>query len=113
MSDRRWYLFGLRGTETALKAYALDRMEACSMMEETFALPEEFSATEYLKEHGIGRYENIPETEVVLRAYGRQVDLLRTLPLHTSQQRRTKQNLLIYCDRLPAFSAIFSPVENM
>ena len=55
------------------------------MMEETFALPEEFSATEYLKEHGIGRYENIPETEVVLRAYGRQVDLLRTLPLHTSQ----------------------------
>ena len=85
MSDRRWYLFGLRGTETALKAYALDRMEACSMMEETFALPEEFSATEYLKEHGIGRYENIHETEVVLRAYGRQVDLLRTLPLHTSQ----------------------------
>lgn len=86
MSDRRWYLFGLRDDETELRAYALDRMEACEATEEPFVLPDGFSAKAYLEKHGIGRYKSIPETEIVIRAYGRQVDLLRTLPLHPSQQ---------------------------
>lgn len=93
MSDRRWYLFGLRDDETELRAYALDRMEACKITEESFVLPDEFSATVYLEKHGIGRYKSIPETEIVIRAYGRQVDLLRTLPLHPSQQEtRTEKS---------------------
>lgn len=93
MSDRRWYLFGLRDEEETLKAYALDRMETCETTEETFVFPEDFSATEYLEKHGIGCYEKIPETEVVVRAYGRQADLLRTLPLHASQQEtKTEKN---------------------
>lgn len=86
MSDRRWYVFGLREDETTLKAYALDRIQACEHTEETFVFPETFSAGEYLQQHGIGQYEAIPETEVVVRAYGLMADRLRTLPLHPSQQ---------------------------
>ncbi len=86
LSDRRWYVYGLRNCETSLKAYALDRIEKCELLDETFYFPNGFSAEEYLKKHGIGQYETIPETEVVIRAYGQQVDRLRTLPLHPSQQ---------------------------
>ncbi len=111
MSDRRWYLFGLHDAEVTLKAYALDRMETCDTTEETFVLSEDFSATEYLKEHGIGCYENIPETEVVLRAYGRQVDLLRTLPLHVSQhETNTAKNKAEFTYVLQPTTRFFSDI---
>lgn len=86
MSDRRWYVFGLREDETSLTVYALDRILACEPTEKTFVFPETFSAGEYLRQHGIGQYEAIPETKVVVRAYGLMADRLRTLPLHPSQQ---------------------------
>lgn len=89
MTGQRWYLFGCRNEEKTVKAYALDRMEKLDLGNDTFIMSEDFSADEYLKHSGIGQYENIPETEVKIRAYGRQVDLLRTLPLHPSQ-RETK-----------------------
>lgn len=111
MSDRRWYLFGLRDAETELKAYALDRMETCATTEETFVLPEGFSTTGYLERHGIGRYENIPETEVVLRAYGRQVDLLRTLPLHASQREtKTEQGKSVFTYVLQPTTRFFGDI---
>ncbi|MCD8274631.1 MAG: WYL domain-containing protein [Alistipes sp.] len=93
MSDRRWYVFGLRDSETTLKAYALDRIQACKPSEKTFTLPETFSAGEYLRQHGIGQYDAITETKVVLEAYGQMADRLHTLPLHPSQQEtKTKAN---------------------
>ena len=85
MSLNRWYLYGVRNGKDKIKAYALDRFEEAEMIEGSFAMPDDFSAEEYLQNQGIGQYEKIPVCEVVIRAYGRQVDLLRTLPLHPSQ----------------------------
>lgn len=48
-------------------------------------MPVEFSPEQYLLDNGIGKYKGIEKCEVVIRAYGKQVDLLRTLPLHPSQ----------------------------
>lgn len=86
MKSQRWYVFGKRSGEEKMKSYALDRMESIILKEKTFAFPDDFSAEEYLSENGIGEYENIPIAEVVVRAYGKQADILRTLPLHPSQQ---------------------------
>lgn len=85
-TNQRWYVFGIREGEDKMKAYALDRMKSIVVKKETFKFPEEFNAEEYLSEHGVGEYENIPIMDVVIRAYGKQVDYLRTQPLHPSQK---------------------------
>lgn len=117
MSDRRWYVFGLREDETSLTVYALDRILACEPTEKTFVFPETFSAGEYLRQHGIGQYEAIPETKVVVRAYGLMADRLRTLPLHPSQQETKTdadgRNSPSRCDRQAASSANCLPAEPM
>lgn len=86
MTDQRWYVYGLKKGEESIKTYALDRMESITLKEESFSFPKDFSAEEYLSENGIGQYENIPIVDVAIRAYGKQVELLRTLPLHPSQK---------------------------
>jgi hypothetical protein len=86
LAGQRWYLFGLREKDVSLKAYALDRIERIEITDKKFVLPKDFSAEHYLESNGIGQYDSIKEEKIVLRAYGRQVDLLRTLPLHKSQQ---------------------------
>lgn len=85
LSGGRWYLYGVRTGEDKIKAFALDRFLSADQCEECFTMPEEFSADEYLQNNGIGQYESIPKCEVIVRAYGKQVDILRTLPLHHSQ----------------------------
>lgn len=86
MTGNRWYVFGRKDQEEIIKAYALDRMENVKTENETFTLPHDFSAQEYLLENGIGQYKEIPIVKIVIRAYGKQVYLLRTLPLHSSQE---------------------------
>jgi hypothetical protein len=86
LAGKRWYLFGLQEKEMSLKAYALDRIEKIEITDKEFVLPKDFSAEHYLESTGIGQYDSVKEEKIVLRAYGRQVDLLRTLPLHKSQQ---------------------------
>jgi hypothetical protein len=99
LAAQRWYLFGLQDKESQIKAYALDRIKHIELANEKFVLLEGFSAEEYLETNGIGQYEDIKEQEIVVRAYGKQVDLLRTLPLHKSQQEtktETEKSEFIY-----------------
>lgn len=85
MTNQRWYVFGVKVGEEGIKSYALDRIGSIRYEEEHFSFPDDFSAKEYLSENGIGQYENIPVTDIIVRAYGKQVDVLRTFPLHPSQ----------------------------
>ncbi|MCD8262714.1 MAG: WYL domain-containing protein, partial [Bacteroides sp.] len=86
MSDQRWYVHGINPYGDRIKSYALDRIQSLTIQEETFILPKDFFAEVYLSGQGIGQYEKIPVVNVVLQAYGRQIELLRTLPLHQSQK---------------------------
>lgn len=85
LSANRWYLYGVLAGESSIKAVALDRFEKIEIVNKTFAMPTEFSPEQYLLDNGVGKYKGIEKCEVVIRAYGKQVDLLRTLPLHPSQ----------------------------
>ena len=81
---RRWYL--LARTEGVFKTFSLDRMLSLEMTEEHFEMIKDFSPEKYYGEYFGVLTDGTPMTHVVLRAYGRTADYLRTLPLHGSQQ---------------------------
>ena len=84
LSRRRWYL--LAGTEGRFKVFSLDRMYSLVMTDEHFEQPEGFSAEAYFAEYFGVLTDGTPLEHVVLRAYGKMADYLRTLPLHHSQR---------------------------
>ncbi|MBR1386815.1 MAG: WYL domain-containing protein [Alloprevotella sp.] len=80
---QRWYL--LADTGQHLLTYALDRVERIDWTDDTFVVPDDFSAEAYFADY-YGIYtKDVPMETVVLRAYGEVADYLRTLPLHESQ----------------------------
>lgn len=84
---QRWYLLAFTGRHYA--TYSLDRMTAVSMTKETFDIPPDFSAQQYFAEYFGVLTDDTPLARVVVRAYGRTPDYLRTLPLHQSQREFT------------------------
>ena len=68
---------------------ALDRMLSVEMTDETFEMPEDFSPEAYFAEYYGVLTDETPMAHVVVRAYGRTSNYLRTLPLHPSQREVT------------------------
>ena len=92
---QRWYL--LAKTEAdEMRIYALDRVTKLDMTEETFLMPENFSAQQYFAEYYGVLTDDTPLTRVVVRAHKWMPDYLRTLPLHQSQ--RVVRTTPDYCD---------------
>ena len=82
---RRWYLLVFTGHHMA--TYSLDRMLSVEMTDETFVMPADFSPELFFGEYyGVLTDEGTPLEHVVVRAYGKTANYLRTLPLHHSQQ---------------------------
>ena len=84
---QRWYLLAFTGRHFA--TYSLDRMTAVSLTDETFRMPDDFSPQAYFAEYFGVLTDETPLAHVVVRAYGRTPDYLRTLPLHLSQREVT------------------------
>ena len=85
-SQQRWYLLALND-QNQMRCYALDdRMNMMEPTDETFEMPEDFSAEAYFADYFGVLTLNEPMTHVVVRAYDRTPHYLRTLPLHQSQQ---------------------------
>ena len=84
LSRRRWYL--LVRTEEQFKTFSLDRMFSLEMTEERFEKMKDFSPEKYFAEYFGVLTDGTPMAHVVLRAYGKTANYLRTLPLHDSQQ---------------------------
>ena len=85
-SQQRWYLLALND-QNQMRCYALDdRMNMMEPTDETFEMPEDFSAEAYFADYFGVLTINEPMTHVVVRAYDRTPHYLRTLPLHHSQQ---------------------------
>ena len=65
----------------------VDRMLSMEMTDETFVMPADFSPEQFFSEYyGVLTDETTPMTHVVVRAYGKTSNYLRTLPLHHSQR---------------------------
>jgi predicted DNA-binding transcriptional regulator YafY len=64
-------------------------MLSVEMTDETFEMPEDFSPEAYFAEYYGVLTDETPMAHVVVRAYGRTSNYLRTLPLHPSQREVT------------------------
>ena len=81
---QRWYLLADNGERMAI--YALDRMQSVVLTDQHFNRPIDFSPEAYFAEYFGVMTDGTPLEHVVLRAYGKMANLLRTLPLHASQR---------------------------
>ncbi len=83
MFKHRWYL--LAKEDRSLKTFALDdRTENVEVLESTFKFPEDFNAESHFRD--VFGIRSSPAKRVVLKAYGNEVDYLRSVPLHPSQK---------------------------
>lgn len=84
---QRWYITGVEistGRE-GLRTYALDRMSNAVLLQDQFALPENFDAHKYTRDSfGIVFDMGVVST-VELKVNARRAKYLRALPLHHSQ----------------------------
>lgn len=91
--DRRWYLLGYIKEKDAIRSIALDRILDLKITIKTFDRPKDFDARKYYANTiGIFVNEELPIETVRIRAYGVQMEYLRALPLHKSQEE-TKSKL--------------------
>ena len=88
MFRQRWYLLGRSERKNSkLAIYALDRFTKLEETDTSFETNPSFNAESYLKNFfGVFIGENEQPTRIVLRAYGKMIPLLRTLPKHHSQK---------------------------
>lgn len=84
---QRWYVVGRLLEQDAIRHLSLDRIIDLRQTDSSFMVPKDFNAEKYFA-NTIGIYVNeglLPQ-KVRIRAYGKQVGYLRSLPLHRSQE---------------------------
>ena len=85
---QRWYVVGKIEEQDAIRQIALDdRIIQIEQTDKTFTIPSSFDAEKYYA-HTVGIYvdENLKPQKVRIRVYGKQVDYLRSVPLHRTQE---------------------------
>ena len=83
---QRWYLLGKTAPEySTFRIYALDRVTALEETDQPFTLEPNFQADDFFH-HYFGTFIEKDPIRIVLRAYGKMIPLLRTLPKHHSQK---------------------------
>lgn len=84
---QRWYVLGYIKELDAIRNIALDRLLEMTITAQSFELPEKFNAEKYY-ENTVGIFVNddLSPVKVKLKAYGYQIEYLRSLPLHKSQR---------------------------
>lgn len=85
---QRWYMLGRSPVKgEALQIYALDRMTELTETELTFEPDPHFDAKRFFSDfYGVFVGDSAPAERIVLRAYNKMADLMRTLPMHHSQR---------------------------
>jgi len=84
---QRWYVLGRLQERDGIRHLALDRIIDLQQTDVPFTLPKRFNAESYYA-NSIGVYVDPDQKpqKVRIRVFGRQVEYLRTLPLHRSQE---------------------------
>ena len=95
---QRWYVVGYIKELGCIRNIALDRTLEMNISDTPFTLPKNFNAKKYYA-NTVGIYVNneLKPTKVKIRAYGVQIEYLRTLPLHSSQ-KESASKYGEYCD---------------
>lgn len=85
---QRWYLLGKdQQRHDIFRIYALDRITELEETKQTFELDPTFDANSFFKNYfGVFIGDDVEPTRIVLRAYGKMIPLIRTLPKHISQK---------------------------
>ena len=90
---QRWYIIGKLKEQNAIRHLALDRIIELQQTDISFTIPKSFNAEKYYANTiGIFVNEELKPQKVRIRVYGKQVDYLRTLPLHRSQEEVITKN---------------------
>ena len=90
---QRWYIIGKLKEQKSIRHLALDRIIELQQTDISFTIPKSFNAEKYYA-NTVGIYvnEDLKPQKVRIRVYGKQVDYLRTLPLHRSQEEVLTKN---------------------
>ena len=85
--NRHWYVLGFLKEQNAIRQVALDRILTLNKTLKHFTLPDGFDARKYYA-HTVGIFvnEELKPEKVRIRVYGKQVEYMRALPLHRSQE---------------------------
>lgn len=86
---QRWYLLAhnIAYAQNDLRIYALDRISDIVETEHVFRLPADFdAATYFMDDFGVYTGGTEKVENIVIHAFGRLPDYLRSLPLHPSQR---------------------------
>ena len=85
---QRWYLLGNNtAKKNGLQIYALDRIMSLTETGQDFETDPSFDASSFFKNYfGVFIGKDETPTRIILRAYGKMIPLLRTLPKHHSQK---------------------------
>ena len=86
--NKRWYALVKFPEPTAyLFALAFDRILSIEVTDEKFEYEKDFDPAGWFRDcYGIVRDEEVPVQRVVIRAFGKEANYLRDLPLHHSQK---------------------------
>lgn len=85
--ENRWYVLAHNVNYDDIRIYGLDRIEELKVEDNTFRLPNVFSASEYFSStYGIVTDKNIKAERIIIRAYNEHVQYISSLPLHHSQR---------------------------
>ena len=86
--NKRWYAHVKRpNTKWGLFTLAFDRILSLEITNQKFQFPNDFEPKDWFKDcYGIVNDFETPVEKVVIRAFGREVNYLRDLPLHHSQR---------------------------
>ena len=84
---QRWYVVGYIKELDCIRNIALDRTLEMNLSDISFTLPLNFNVEKYYA-NSVGIYvnEELNPVKVKIRAYGVQIEYLRSLPLHSSQK---------------------------
>ena len=91
-----WYVIGYNVKDEAIKTSSLDRMSDLTIRQDSFVVPEGFSAADYFKNcFGIMQSKGEPK-EIVLKSTANQAKYLRALPLHHSQREEVHDSYSLF-----------------
>ena len=86
--NKRWYcVVKFPEPTSGLFILAFDRIRSLELTEEKFTYDKEFNPAGWFKDcYGIVRDPEVPVEKVVIRAFGKEANYMRDLPLHASQR---------------------------
>lgn len=106
--NKRWYaLVKFPEPDGMLFTLAFDRIVSLEVTEDKYIYDKDFDPTGWFRNcYGIVRDNDVPVEKIVIRAFGKEADYLRDLPLHHSQKE------IAHEEEFSDFELILSPTAD-